>query len=187
MNLNLINKNILLLLLLLLFQLIECNTQQELINMANKNLINNSLSDESIIYNNQAIELLNLLNRIKSSAAINSTQKTLISKIFKKVTNISKITNTYSNQDFLTLTTRINSIITNNKNIENNNINSVGYFKNIKLNRINVSRLLLQNKSQIECLQCNEIKNKTECNQFDDYDMIQLVNILCCECNPLKY
>ena len=59
--------------------------------------------------------------------------------------------------------------------------------KSTKLNKINVSRILQnKNKSQVECLQCNEIKDKTECNQFDDYDMIQLVNILCCECNPLK-
>ena len=175
-------------------KLLECNRKrsisQEIVNKANENLTN---------YNSQAAKLIDLLNKLKKVKTLqhmpvfSSTKLPSIHKNFITSTNLIKSFINSINSSIITTSkpksiqlTKFNSnkkdsILDSNRKeflLDSNRKESV-------LDKINITKII-QNKKLVECLNCSELKDKTECNQLEDYDMNQIVNIFCCECNPFK-
>lgn len=143
-------------------------------------------NNDKTIYNDQAVKLIHFLSsqiKTRSTMSANNTtttsSRTLATNTNLSITTLKYMLNTITNI-YLT-TTRSTSTTT--STITSLNKNSDKYESII--NKINETHLI-HNKKLIDCLNCSELKDNSECDQFEDYDMHQLVNVFCCECNPYK-
>ncbi len=173
-------------------KLLECNrkrsSSQEIVDKANANILNSSLAG----YNSQAAKLIDLLNKLNKMKTIPFAASHSRTNFLSTSTHRYFITSTNLIKSFIN---SINSsVITTSKPSRSQLSESSGNKKGSAsdtdrkesvLDKINITKII-QNKKLVECLNCSEIKDKTECNQLEDYDMNQIVNIFCCECNPFK-
>lgn len=174
-------------LLLICFNLINCNRIKHSIYFVD--LANNDLMNRSTL-NDQAIKLIDLIHKTtpaKSSLSNSSLAAYHVSTKANQVLTSRLITSSNS----LTQTSSNSMISSSSK--KSSTLNTIKPEESLStlskhdslLIRLNSSKLI-KNNNLIECLNCSELKDKSECEDFEDYDMMQLVNIFCCECNPYK-
>ena len=79
-----------------------------------------------------------------------------------------------------------NASIAQNSNLASN---SLDLFNECRKMNFSNKQIIINNGpitgSSYTCLNCLDIKNQLDCKTFEETELSELVNLLCCECNPI--
>ena len=152
-------------------------------------------------YNKQALDLIDIFNNLQQQNAAAIANSSQLNKIdfFNKLANYSafEATKTVSNASKTistsTTTLQLQTNSSASQFINKSRLNLQQMNANDSYNQLINKVLQIYNQtnmnkasSELECFNCTELKSKSECLEFDDPNINQLINIFCCQCNKSK-